>query len=132
MTLQEQLRQELKAAMKEKNSPKKDAIRMIMGEWGRLDQKEVSDEDVLKIIRKLIKSEKETLEKSGDETTSEYLSILESYLPQMAGEDDIRKWIQENIDFSRYKNKMQSMGDIMKHFGAAADGNRVRKILETL
>jgi len=50
----------------------------------------------------------------------------------MATEEDIREWITANIDFSQFKNKMQAMGMIMKHFGATADGNRVKEILQKL
>ena len=38
---------------------------MVLGEFGRLDKKEFSDDDVIKTLMKLIKSEKEMLEKSG-------------------------------------------------------------------
>jgi hypothetical protein len=50
----------------------------------------------------------------------------------MATDDDIRGWIAQNIDFSKYKNKMQAMRDIMANFGSAADGNRVKEILQNL
>jgi len=57
---------------------------------------------------------------------------LTGYLPQMAGEAEIAAWINENIDFSQYNSKMQAMGPIMKHFGANADGNTVKEILQNL
>jgi hypothetical protein len=41
-------------------------------------------------------------------------------------------WITENIDFSQYKNKMQAMGTIMKHFGKTADGKMVNQVLQEL
>jgi hypothetical protein len=44
----------------------------------------------------------------------------------------LRQWIADNIDFSAYKNKMQAMKDIMGHFGSAADGSRVKEILQNL
>jgi hypothetical protein len=64
------------------------------------------------------------------ETSSEYLRILESYLPRQASREEIAAWIAANIDFGRYKNRMQAMGDIMKHFGKAADGKLVNQILK--
>jgi hypothetical protein len=48
----------------------------------------------------------------------------------MASEEEIVAWINENIDFSEFKNKMQAMGSIMKHFGPAADGDTVKQILQ--
>ena len=48
----------------------------------------------------------------------------------MATREEIIAWIKENIDFSEYKNKMQAMGAIMKHFGKQADGKMVNEILQ--
>lgn len=132
MRIQEQIKQDLKQAMKEKDEEKKNTLRIIIGEFGRADAKELSDDEVVKVIRKMIKSEQESLEYSGKPTDSRYIKILESYLPQMASEDEIRQWIAENIDFSNYKNKMQAMRDIMAHFGGGADGNQVKKILQSM
>ena len=130
MTLQERIKKDLAAAMKAKNEDKKSALRVILGEFGRQDKKELSDDDVTKIVRKLIKSEKEVIAQKGETGESVFITILEEYLPQMASDDEIKAWIEQNIDFSQFKNKMQAMGTIMKHFGGAADGNRVKQILQ--
>ena len=119
-------------AMKDKDEEKKNTLRIVMGEFGRVDSKEVPDDTVVKILKKLVKSERETIEHSGQSGNSRYIEILESYLPQMATDDDIKKWIAANIDFSAYKNKMQAMKDIMGHFGSAADGSRVKDILQNI
>jgi uncharacterized protein YqeY len=130
MTLQNKIKDDLKSAMKDRNADKKETLRVIMGEMARLDKKEFSDEEVIKILKKLIKSEKEMLEKSGQDQTSPFIDIIEAYLPQMTSEDEIRQWIAANVDFGGFKNKMQAMGLIMAHFGAAADGNLVKKVLQ--
>ena len=129
MSLQEQIKKDLAAAMKAKDDEKKSALRVIMGEFGRQAQKEIDDEEVIKIIKKLIKSEREVLERSGETGSNRFIEVAESYLPQLAGEADIKAWIAANIDFSEYKNKMQAMRPIMQHFGANVDGNMVKKIL---
>jgi uncharacterized protein YqeY len=130
MTLQDKLKNDLKSAMKARDDAQKDAIRVVMGEIARSDKKHLSDDEIIKILKKLIKSEKEMLEKSGQEMTSSFISIIEAYLPKMATEDEIGQWIAANIDFSTYKNKMQAMGTIMAHFGASADGNTVKRVLQ--
>jgi hypothetical protein len=129
MTLQDTLKTDLKAAMKAKDTARKDAIRVVMGEMARLDKKEFSDEEIVRILKKLIKSEKEMLEKSSQADASAFIDIIEAYLPQMATQEEIRDWIAANIDFSAYKNKMQAMGAIMAHFGSSADGNQVKQVL---
>jgi uncharacterized protein len=129
MSLQERVKQDLAAAMKAKDDEKKSTLRVIMGEFGRQSQKDISDEDVVKIIKKLVKSEKEVLEKTGSAPSNRFIEVAESYLPQLAGEEDIKAWIAANINFADYKNKMQAMRPIMQHFGANADGNMVKKVL---
>jgi uncharacterized protein YqeY len=130
MTLQNRIKDDLKTAMKDRNEDKKEALRVIMGEMARLDKKAFSDDEVIKILKKLLKSEKEMLEKSGQGQTSPFIAIIEEYLPQMAGEAEIRQWIAANVDFGSFKNKMQAMSVIMAHFGASADGNLVKKVLQ--
>ncbi len=132
MTLQEQIKKDLMQAMKDKDNEKKGTLRVVMGEFARAATKALSDDEVIKIMKKLVKSERETLDQSGQADDSRYIDILESYLPKLASDDDLRKWISENIDFSKYKNKMQAMKDIMGHFGSAADGNRVKEILQKM
>ena len=132
MTLQKKIKTDLSAAIKAKDENKKAALRVILGEFGRLDKKELSDDEAVKILKKLIKSEKEVLEQKGETENSAFIEIVESYLPKMASDEEISAWIRQNIDFSQYKNKMQAMGVIMKHFGATADGNVVKDILQRM
>ena len=132
MTIQEKIKQDLTAAIKAKDDDTKNALRVAMGEFGRSNKKELSDDDVIKTLKKLIKSEKEMLQQKGGSDHSAFIDVLAGYLPRMAGEAEITAWIAESIDFSQYKSKMQAMGPIMKHFGANAGGNAVKEILQKL
>jgi uncharacterized protein len=132
MGLQEQIKADLAAAMKARDEHKKSVLRVVMGEFGRQPQKNIDDDGVIKILKKLIKAEKEVLEKSGGGQSNRFIEVAESYLPQSATEADIKAWIAANIDFSNFKNKMQAMKPIMAHFGTSADGNLVKKILGEL
>ena len=145
--LLKKLKDDLKKAMLGKDNQARDTIRIVMGEYPSLTvpielesgkkttrvkkPEEITNDDLLGIIRKLVKSEKTVLEIKKKES-SDYLEILESYLPQMATKEEITAWINENIDFSEFKNSMQAMGTIMKHFGKLADGNLVKQILQEL
>ncbi len=129
MGLQETIRLQLKDAMKAKDTERMAGIRILIGEFQRQPEKELSDEQVIGIIKKLIKSEKELLAATGEQD-SEYIAILSEYLPKQASEAEIVKWITENIDFSTFNNKMQAMRPIMAHFGSAVDGNTVKQILQ--
>ena len=127
--MQESLRVDLKNAMKARDTDRTGAIRILMGEFARQKEKVISDEQVIGIVKKLIKSERELLAAQGNEGSS-FLTIMEEYLPKQASEEEILTWVQENIDFSSFKSKMQAMKPIMQHFGSAVDGNQVKKVLE--
>jgi len=131
MTLQETIKNDLKTSMKAKDEAKTSALRVLIGEFQRQPKKELTDSEVLSIIRKLIKAESEMIAraKSG---SSDYLTVLEGYVPKQPSEEEIRVWMVNNIDFSQFKNKMQAMKPVMAHFAGAADGNMVKKILESL
>ena len=147
VSLHEKIKQDLKAAMRDKDKTARNTVRQIMAEFPGLTvpielqsgkkttrpkkPEEITDEDIIDIIRKLVKAEKTVLE-AKKEASSGYLEMLESYLPQMATEEEITAWIQENIDFSDFKSPMQAMGPIMKHFGKLADGSLVKRILQGL
>lgn len=132
MRIQETIKKDLVTAMKARDEEKKNTLRVIMGEFARMNSKELSDDEVIKICKKLIKSEKEVLERTGANLESGYIRIIEAYLPDMASAEEIRLWIEGNVDFAAFKNKMQAMGSIMKHFGSSADGNLVKKILQEM
>jgi uncharacterized protein YqeY len=151
MSLPKKLRKDLTAAMRNKEPVVRDAVRQVMSEYPNLTlpvkveledgrtkdttrpkrEEEITDEEVIGIIRKLIKAEKTVLE-VRQENTSRYLQILETYLPQMATREEIESWIRQNIDFAGFKSPMQAMGPIMKHFGKQADGNLVKQVLQEM
>ena len=132
MTLQQQIKKDLTTAMKAKDEATKSTLRVVMGEFGRMDKKELSDEDVIKILKKLIKSERETLDRQGIQDPSPFIRTIEGYLPDMAADEEILQWAKVNVDFSQLKSPLQAMGPIMKHFGQQADGNQVKQILQQM
>ena len=145
MTLYEKIKADVKTAMRSKDNDVRDTMRLIMGEFPKLTvamtlesgkkttrvktPEEITNEDLQNIIRSLAKSEKVVLD-IKKETTSDYYELLQDYLPRMAGEEEISAWIKDNVDFSQFKNKMQAVGPVMKHFGKLADGNIVKDILK--
>jgi len=77
---------------------------------------------------------KEKIKELGEKLLTPKIILIEDYLPKSAApatEDEIKEWIEQNIDFDSLKNKMQAMGLIMKHFGERADGSEVKNILLT-
>ncbi len=76
MRLRDRLKDDLKAAMKAREDDKKDAIRVVMGEMARLDKKQLPDDQIVKICKKLIKPlPPEKIQKILETTRNENLSI---------------------------------------------------------
>jgi uncharacterized protein YqeY len=145
MSLHAKIKLDLKTAMLKKEVEVKNTLRQIMAEYPSLTvpitlesgkkttrpkkAEEITDDDIIDIVRKLVKSEKTVLELK-EEAASDYLNILEFYLPRMATREEITAWIEENIDFTQLKNPMQAIGPTMRHFGKLADGQFVKEILK--
>ncbi len=145
MSLQEKLKEDLKSAMRAKNETLRNTIRQVMSEFFRLTvpvtleggkksnrpkkPEEITNDDIIGIIQSLVKSEHIVLE-ARRQASSDYLLMLEAYLPRQATQEEIVAWVRENIDFATFKNRMQAMGVIMKHFGKSADGKLVNHILQ--
>jgi uncharacterized protein YqeY len=81
----------------------------------------LSSTDLNNLVTKLIND-------LGDELISTKILIAEIYLPVGLNEEELIQWIKDNVDFSKFKNKIQAMGVIMKEF-SGMDGNFVRKVL---
>jgi len=147
ISLYDKIRQDMKSAMIKKDTGVRDTMRLIMGAFPSLTvpitlesgkkttrvkkPEEITDDDLLNIIRTFVKSEKTVLE-FKKETTSDYLELLNLYLPKMATFEQIEQWTRDNVDLSQFKSPMQAMGTIMKHFGKLAHGNQVKEVLKNM
>ncbi len=147
MSLYEKIRKDMKTAMMNKDTAVRDTMRLIIGAFPNLTvaitlesgkkstrvktPEEITDDDILDILRKFAKSEKTVLELKK-QASSDYLELLNDYLPKMATPEEIKQWIADNVDYSQFKSPMQAMGMIMKHYGKLADGRVVQEILKGL
>ena len=104
MSLKEQLFADLKTAMKEKDTIKKDTIQLIRSGVLQIEKDnkvELDDEGVIEVISKQLKSRRDSLpdyEKSGRQDLIEKLNkeieVLLSYLPEQLSEDEIQKLVE--------------------------------------
>jgi len=147
ISLYDKIRQDMKGAMLQKDILVRDTMRLIMGSFPSLTvamtlesgkkttrvkkPEEITDEDLMNIIRTFIKSEKTVLE-FKKQPSSDYLELLNCYLPQMATSREIEQWVQDNVDLAQFKTPIQAMGTVMKHFGKLADGNQVKEVLKNM
>ena len=132
-TLLNRIRDDLKQAILDKDDNTKNTLRIVLGEIPRLNKKaetDVTDKDMEGIIRKLIKSETLVLEMSGQDTgKSNYIELLDSYIPELMTEQEIVIWIKKTINLDDFNPKMKAMSTIMRSLKGKADGKLVKDIL---
>jgi uncharacterized protein len=140
------LQNELKQAMLAKDTVMTSVLRMLISAIGYHEiQKggagyEASEEDVESVIQKEAKKIKDSIEqyKSAGreelvEKESKELSILQAYLPEQMGEDEIRKLVAEAIaqtGASAPSDMGKVMGALMPKTKGKADGAIVSKIVK--
>ncbi|HCC03884.1 MAG TPA: aspartyl-tRNA amidotransferase, partial [Clostridiales bacterium] len=121
--LKEQLMQDLKDAMKEKDTVKKDTVQMVRAAILQIEKDkgiEVDDAKIIEIIAKEVKTKKDALvdfEKGGrqdliDQTNAE-IEILSKYLPKQLSKEEIKEIVQ-NIVNDLGATSMKDMGPVMK------------------
>ena len=109
LTLLKKVKQDLKTAMLNKNQEARNTMRLIMAEFPKLTvpltlesgkkstrlkkPEEISNDDIIGIINGLVKSEQTVLE-IKKEVTSQYLEILQLYLPKVVSREEILAWIK--------------------------------------
>jgi uncharacterized protein len=141
----QQLRDELKQAMLAKDEVKTSVLRMIISSLGYYEiQKggagyEATDEDVITVIQKEAKKQKDSIEQFENAGRSELadkekreFEILKAYLPEEMGEDEIRRLVSEAITqtgASTPADMGKVMGALMPKTKGKADGSLVSRIV---
>lgn len=134
--MEERIREDLKKSIKEGNKEKTNTLRYLISEFQRRKNPhdKISDKEIISLIQKLIKSEKELLE-LNNEKHSNFIIYLEEYLPEMMNKHDIEKWINENmpeIIETEPNNRIKFMKNIMTEIGSNVNGNDVKEVLTNL
>lgn len=143
--LKEQLLNDLKESMKNKDLVRKNTIQMIRAAILQVEkdkQIELTEEQVIEIIAKESKKRKDAqteFEKSGREDlinqNKEEIAILSEYLPKQLSEEEIESIVKKVIEETGAAT-MKEMGIVMKkskeQIGAAADGRTVSEIVKKL
>lgn len=145
MSLKEQIMNDLKHYMKEKNEAALNAIRLLRADIKNAEidkRKELSDEEVLQIISSSIKKRKESIEmyKKGSrqdlvDKETEEIKVIEKYLPVQLSDEEIRILIKETIDEEEETNK-KNFGVIMKKvigkIKNRAEGSKVNRLVKEI
>lgn len=121
MTLQQRITEDMKLAMKARDSRKLGALRLILA---AIKQKEIDDrmtlddEHIVAIMDKMLKQRRDSIVQYGAANRQDLIeqeqfemAILETYMPQALSEDEIRALVEEAL--STHGRTIQSMGKIM-------------------
>jgi len=147
MTLEEKINAGIKEAMKSKDKIRLDALRAIksqilLAKTAGGSKTEISDEEVLKILQKMVKQRKESAqlyrEKGRDDLAEEEINqakIIEELLPEQVSEEELEKEIK-NIIEQTGASSIRDMGKVMgvatKKFAGRADNKLIAEITKKL
>jgi uncharacterized protein YqeY len=145
MNLRDTINQDVKNAMKAKDTKKRDALRLLTSAFKQIEvdeRKELSDEDVIKIIQTQIKRRNDAAtqykEAGRDDLMQielEEISYYEAYLPKQLSDDELSEAIKEiisKVGASSMKDMGKVMGAASKELAGKADGKRISGCVKTL
>lgn len=120
------IKSDLKIAMKEKNTPVKNILRVILGQLENIS-KNPTDNDTISVIKNNIK---QNTIMNSEESLFEN-TIIEKYLPKKLDKDELISIVDTFIADNSLSG-MKAMGVIMKHFTTTYKGRYDGKELSTI
>ena len=150
MSLREKIDDEYKNALKSKDKNKISTYRLILSGLKDLDiqnrsgpnKKDTDDDDIKKLLRKMIKQRTESIEIYKKNNRQDLLQIEENevkimseYLPKQLSEDDTKKLCEEvinNINASSLKDMGKVMSELKKNHSDSLDFSLAGKIIKEI
>ncbi len=150
MSLRDKIDSDYKNALKSKDKNKISTYRLILSGVKDLDinnrsgpnKKETDDEDIKKLLKKMIKQRSESIEIYKKNNRSDLLEIeqgeldvLSEYLPKQLSEADTKKICEEIIKSSgasSIKDMGKVMGELKKNYTDTIDFSKAGQIIKNL
>ena len=150
MSLRDKIDNDYKNALKSKDKNKISTYRLILSGVKDLDinnrsgpnKKETDDEDIKKLLKKMIKQRSESIEIYKKNNRSDLLEIeqgeldvLSEYLPKQLSEEDTKKICEEIIKSSgasSIKDMGKVMGELKKNHADTIDFSKAGQIIKNL
>lgn len=145
MSLRETINQDVKNAMKAKETKKRDALRLLTSAFKQIEvdeRRELSDDDIIKIIQKQVKSRNDAASQFKDAGRDDLLqieldeiAIYEPYLPAQLSDDELASAIKEviaKVGATTMKDMGKVMGMASKQLAGKADGKRINECVKVL
>ncbi len=145
MNLKEQLKADLKDAMRAKELVKRDTIRSINTMIKQIEvdeRKDLNDDDVIKLIQKGIKQREEAISQYQEakrddlvDIEAAQIEIFKLYLPKQLTDEELEVLTSEVISEVGAQS-MKDMGKVMPvlktKVGSSADGKRMSGMIKKL
>ena len=150
MSLRDKIETDYKNALKSKDKNKISTYRLILSGIKDLDinnrsgpdKKETDENDIKKLLKKMIKQRSESIEvyKKSDrndllEIEQSEVNVLSEYLPQQLGEDETRKLCSEIIEktgATSIKDMGKVMGELKKNHSDDIDFSKAGSVLKEI
>ena len=144
MSLKDKINQDLKSAMKEKDSIKLESLRAIKSAIILLETKdsssnELNESDEIKILQRLVKQRKESAQifesqRRNDLAETEIIQseFISKYLPKQLSEKEVEDIVLRIIE-ETHSSGMKDMGKVMgmatKELSGKADGKTISELV---
>ena len=150
MSLREKIETDYKSALKAKDKNKISTYRLILSgikdldisNRSQVDKKETDDEDVKKLLKKMIKQRTESIEmykknnrNDLQEVEEKEVKVISKYLPQQLSDEDTRKLCYEIINStgaSSIKDMGKVMGELKKNNADSIDFSKAGAMIKEL
>jgi uncharacterized protein YqeY len=149
MSLQTKIKEEVKEAMKSRDALRLSVIRGLVSGFtnelvskGRKPDGELSDEEVMAVIRRQVNQRKDSIEQfenggRGDlaENEKKELAVLETYLPAQMPREKLAEIVKAKIAELGVTDKSGSgklIGAVMKDLKGQADGVSVKSVVDEI
>ena len=150
MSLRDKIQTDYKNALKSKDKNKISTYRLILSgikdldinNRSGLDKKETDENDIKKLLKKMIKQRSESIEVYKKSNRNDLLEIeqgevnvLTEYLPKQLGEEETRKLCSELIEktgASSIKDMGKVMGELKKNHSDDIDFSKAGSILKEI
>lgn len=149
MTLIQTIREDLKQAMRDKNTLTLNTLRSIISARtnelvakGRTPQDDLTEDEMIAVLRRLAKQRKESSEQYRSagrddlaDTEDAEREIITAYLPQPLSYEQLEGIVKDEVttlNITEPKQRGQLIGAVMKRTGGNIDQTMLKEILDSI
>lgn len=140
--MKEKISQDIKAAMKNKETARLSTLRMMLAELVNKEKEKgipVTDEQAVQVLQSMVRRRKDAIEQFrsagrndlADKETAE-IAIIETYLPAQLAEDEVRAHVRaaiEELHAQGPKDMGKVMGVLTKRLAGRVSGSVLSSIV---